>query len=97
MATRSGRGRASSMLAKEKRSGLLDRAGKCLLLPGLGCAGRRRVTAVHLKAGYYGTFEAESDISRGSTTTVRVVGGAPTRASFSQNTEAGVRSRHGNR
>src|SRR5712664_1257797 len=33
MATRSGSGRASSMLAKEKRSGLLDRAGNGLLLP----------------------------------------------------------------
>src|ERR1035437_3183085 len=49
MATRSGRGNASSILAKEKRSGLLDRAGKCLLLPVLGCMGRRRDIAVHLK------------------------------------------------
>src|ERR1035437_4585251 len=47
--------------------------------------------------GYCGTSEAEGDTSRGSTTTDRGVGGAPTRASFSQNTEEGVRSRHGNR
>src|SRR5580700_6607694 len=36
MAMRSGRGRTSSRLAKEKRSGLLDRAGNGLLLPGAG-------------------------------------------------------------
>jgi hypothetical protein len=33
MATRSGNGKASSMLANEKRSGLLDRVGNGLLLP----------------------------------------------------------------
>src|ERR1700733_7159712 len=36
MATRSGRGRASSMFAKEKRSGLLDRGDNGLLLPVAG-------------------------------------------------------------
>src|ERR1019366_4520511 len=33
MATRSGNGKASSILANEKRSGLLDRVGNGLLLP----------------------------------------------------------------
>src|SRR5579884_834856 len=36
MAMRSGSGRTSSRLAKEKRSGLLDRAGNGLLLPSTG-------------------------------------------------------------
>src|SRR5579875_702206 len=41
MAMRSGRGRTSWRLAKENRSGLLDRAGNGLLLPGAGSVAGR--------------------------------------------------------
>src|ERR1035438_10877944 len=46
MATRSGSGSASSMLANEKRSGLLDRVGNGLLLPVARRMGQGRGTAV---------------------------------------------------
>src|SRR5665213_658103 len=75
MATRSGSGSASSMLANEKRSGLLDRVGNGLLLPVARRMGQGRGTAVDQVSKRHGGAR-----TAGSTTAAgAVVGGVRAR------------------
>src|SRR6202035_3397710 len=71
IATRSGSGRASSMLAKEKRSGLLDRAGNGLLLPVV----LDRVTCGYSSGVQRCGYSSVIFVNVGSTTTAGAVEG----------------------